>query len=190
MTSVKMKIGPVTWTLIGLILAAASGCQASEPSQSELLAEGKTTMTLVITSPAFREGETIPVEYTCNGQNSSPPLAWSGLPTDTQELALIVDDPDAPAGTWVHWVLYNLPASTNELPASVQNLGVEGTNSSRKTGYSGPCPPPGKPHRYYFKFYALDTNLGLEPGATKAELEEAIRDHILAEGQLMGTFSR
>jgi Raf kinase inhibitor-like YbhB/YbcL family protein len=147
-------------------------------------------MTLVITSPAFVEGETIPVEYTCNGRNISPPLAWSGLPADTQTLALIADDPDAPAGIWVHWVVYNLPSSTDELPAGVQNPGVEGINSNRKTGYSGPCPPPGKPHRYFFKLYALDTSLELVPGATKGELEKAIRGHILAEGQLMGTFSR
>lgn len=180
----------VACVLIGLILATASGCQTSEPSQSQELSEGETTMALEISSPAFKDGETIPVEYTCNGKNISPPLAWSGLPAGTQTLALIADDPDAPMGTWVHWVLYNLPASTVELPAGVQNPGIEGTNSNRKTGYAGPCPPPGKPHRYFFKLYALDTSLALVPGATKAELEEAIRGHILAEGQFMGIFSR
>jgi hypothetical protein len=184
------KVRCFTWGLIGFILALASGCQTSESPQAEALTEGETTMTLAITSLAFREGETIPVEYTCNGQNISPPLAWSGLPPDTQTLALIADDPDAPAGTWVHWVVYNLPGSTAELPAGVQNPGVDGMNSSRKTGYSGPCPPAGKAHRYFFKLYALDTTLVLEPGANKAELEKAIRGHVLAEGQLMGTFSR
>jgi hypothetical protein len=186
----SVKVRSFTWGLVSFILALASGCQTSESPQVEALTEGETTMTLVITSLAFKEGETIPVEYTCNGQNISPPLAWSGLPPDTQTLALISDDPDAPAGTWVHWVVYNLPSSTVELLAGVQNPGVDGTNSSRKTGYSGPCPPAGKPHRYFFKLYALDTTLVLEPGANKAELEKAIRGHVLAEGQLMGTFSR
>jgi Raf kinase inhibitor-like YbhB/YbcL family protein len=185
-----MKTQLVAWTLIGLILAVASGCQASGPAQTEALSEGETKMTLVITSSAFREGETIPAEYSCSGQNISPPLAWSGLPSDAHTLALIADDPDAPAGTWVHWVLYNLPGSTVELPAGVQNPGVEGINSNRKSGYSGPCPPAGKPHRYFFKLYALDTSLELKPGASKGELEKAMQGHILAHGQLMGTFSR
>ena len=180
----------MTWALIGLILAAVSGCQPDDPSQTESGSTGETTMSIVFTSSAFKEGETIPVEYTCNGQNISPPLAWTNLPTDTQSLALIADDPDAPSGTWVHWVLYNLPPGTNGLPVGAQNPGDEGINSSRKTGYSGPCPPAGKPHRYFFKIYALDTRLDLDPGAGKADLEQAMQGHILAQGQLMGTFSR
>jgi len=169
----------MTWALIGLILAAVSGCQPDDPSQTESGSTGETTMSIVFTSSAFKEGETIPVEYTCNGQNISPPLAWTNLPTDTQSLALIADDPDAPSGTWVHWVLYNLPPGTNGLPVGAQN-----------PGDSGPCPPAGKPHRYFFKIYALDTRLDLDPGAGKADLEQAMQGHILAQGQLMGTFSR
>jgi len=147
-------------------------------------------MNIVITSSAFKDGERIPVEYTCNGKNISPPLAWQELPGNTQSLALIADDPDAPAGIWVHWVVYNLPASTNELPAGVMTPGIEGVNSGRKTGYSGPCPPAGNPHRYFFKLYALDTSLDLKAGANKADLEKAMQGHILGQGQLMGTFSR
>jgi Raf kinase inhibitor-like YbhB/YbcL family protein len=186
----SMIVRVTTWALIGLLLAAASGCQTSDPTQTETTTTGGTTMSIVITSTAFNEGESIPVEYTCNGKNISPPLAWKDLPTDTQSLALIADDPDAPAGTWVHWVLYNLPASTDGLPAGVENPGIEGQNSSRKIGYAGPCPPAGKPHRYFFKLYALDTHLDLNPGATKAELEKAMQGHILGQGQLMGTFKR
>lgn len=147
-------------------------------------------MTIVITSSAFKEGERIPVEYTCNGKNISPPLAWKDLPANTQSLALIVDDPDAPSGTWVHWVLYQVPAKTEGLPAGAADLGIQGQNSSRKTGYSGPCPPAGKPHRYFFKLYALDISPELDPGATRAGLEKAMQGHILGQGQLMGTFSR
>ena len=176
--------------LIVVFLAAAAGCQAVDPGQTETTSTGETQMSIILTSTAFKEGETIPVEYTCSGQNTSPPLAWSVLPSGTQSLALIVDDPDAPAGTWVHWVLYNLPGTTNSLPAGVQKPGVEGQNSSRKMGYSGPCPPPGKPHRYFFKLYALDANLKLDPGANKADLEKAMQGHVLDQGQLMGTFSR
>ncbi len=146
-------------------------------------------MSIVVTSSAFNQGETIPVQYTCNGENISPPLAWTGLPAGTQSVALIADDPDAPSGTWVHWVLYNLPADSQGLPEGAQE-GINGQNSSRKTGYSGPCPPAGKPHRYFFKLYALDTKIDLPPGATKAELEKAIQGHMLAQGQIMGTFSR
>lgn len=180
----------MSWVLMGVILVAVSGCQSDSPSQTDEASIGETAMTIVLTSAAFKEGETIPLEYTCSGQNISPPLAWANLPTDSKSLALIADDPDAPAGTWVHWVLYNIPVSMDGLPAGVQNPGDEGTNSGRKTGYSGPCPPAGKPHRYFFKLYALDTRLKLDPGANKAELEKAMQGHIMAQGQLMGTFSR
>lgn len=184
------KVRLFTWVLIGLFLVGASGCQNSHSTQTEANSKGVASMDLIVTSSAFNEGETIPVEYTCNGKNISPPLAWSGIPADTKTLALIADDPDAPAGIWVHWVLFNLPGQTEGLVAGVLKAGVEGTNSSRKTGYSGPCPPPGKPHRYFFKLYALDASLDIGAGASKAELEKAMQGHILAQGQLMGTFSR
>jgi Raf kinase inhibitor-like YbhB/YbcL family protein len=153
-------------------------------------------MSIQITSTAFTEGKPIPKKYTCDAEDASPPLAWSGVPSEAKSLALIVDDPDAPVGTWVHWVLYNLPPSLNVLKEglaktpTLEGLGTQGTNDFRKTGYGGPCPPRGKPHRYFFKLYALDTSLSLQPGASKADLEKAMRGHILAQGQLIGTYSR
>lgn len=149
-----------------------------------------------LTSTAFQEGKAIPVQYTCDGENISPPLAWVGIPGGTKSLALIVDDPDAPAKTWVHWVIYNIAPGLTELPeglvkySSEGGIGVAGKNDFGKLGYGGPCPPKGKSHRYFFKIYALDTELDLQQGATKAQLEVAMRGHILAEGQLMGTYSR
>ncbi len=154
------------------------------------------TMKLELTSPAFKEGESIPSRHTCDGEDASPALKWSGVPGDAKSLALICDDPDAPAGTWVHWVLYDLPPSVTELPEALPASEVtpqgakQGTNDFRRVGYGGPCPPPGKPHRYFFKLYALDAVLNLKPRATKQELESAIKGHVLAEGQLMGTYKR
>lgn len=147
-------------------------------------------MQILMTSLAFKEGETIPARYTCDAENVSPPLAWSGAPTGTQSLALIVDDPDAPAKTWVHWVAYNIPAGQTSLAEGDSITGVQGVNDFRKTGYGGPCPPKGKPHRYFFKLYALDGILNLKPGASKADLETAMSGHILAQGQLIGKYGR
>ena len=147
-------------------------------------------MSLSVTSTAFVEGATIPRKHTCDAENLSPALAWSGLPSGTQSLALIADDPDAPARIWVHWVLYDLPAGTLSLPEGAKGPGIEGENDFRKTGYGGPCPPTGVTHRYYFKVYALDQPLGLRPGATKPEVEKAMQGHILAQGQLMGKYKR
>ncbi len=155
------------------------------------------TMTLVLSSAAFVDGGTIPQKFTCDGANVSPALTWSGTPANTQTLALIADDPDAPGGTWVHWVLFNLPGKVNALPENVPrdetpSLGnaVQGRNDFKQLGYGGPCPPPGKPHRYFFKLYALDTPLALHPGATKAQLEAAMQGHIVATAQLMGAYAR
>ncbi len=147
-------------------------------------------MTLTITSSAFEEEGRIPQKYTCEGQDISPPLAWSGVPDGAQSLVLIADDPDAPIGTWVHWVLYDLPPETTELAEGASGTGTEGINDFKRTGYGGPCPPPGNPHRYFFKLYALDTTLNLKPKATKKAVVKAMQGHILAQGQLMGTFSR
>jgi hypothetical protein len=153
-------------------------------------------MSIQITSPAFTEGQPIPRKYTCDAEDASPPLAWSGVPAEVKSLALVVDDPDAPVGNWVHWVFYNLPPSLTTLKEgiaktpAVEGVGTQGTNDFRKIGYGGPCPPRGKPHRYFFKLYALDTSLSLPPGASKADLEKAMRGHILAQGQLIGTYSR
>lgn len=152
-------------------------------------------MALEITSSAFSEGQMIPTRHTCDGPDVSPDLAWSGVPEKTQSLALICDDPDAPVGTWVHWVVFNLPAGADGLPAEIppdailENGARHGINDFRKLGYGGPCPPGGT-HRYFFKLYALDTALELESGITKARLLEAMEGHILAEAQLMGKYKR
>ena len=147
-----------------------------------------------ITSTAFSEGEMIPQEYTCDGKDISPPLAWTGVPAGTKSLALIADDPDAPVGTWVHWVAFNIPPDVTELPEAIPTDalptgGTHGTNSWRRPGYGGPCPPGGT-HRYFFKLYALDTELALKAGASKKDVEKAMKVHILAEAQLMGRYKR
>jgi Raf kinase inhibitor-like YbhB/YbcL family protein len=158
--------------------------------------EGGSRMTLDLISPAFEDGETIPSTYTCEGDDVSPPLEWSGVPEGTRTIALICDDPDAPMGTWVHWVLYGLPADTTSLPEGVPADDVvaggasQGKNDFKKIGYGGPCPPPGKPHRYFFKLYALDSELDLAPGASKKDVEKAMKGHVLAQGQLVGRYKR
>jgi Raf kinase inhibitor-like YbhB/YbcL family protein len=156
---------------------------------------GGKKMDIKITSTAFAEASMIPKRYTCDGEDVSPPLAWTGVPEATRSLALICDDPDAPMGTWVHWVLFNIPAEVKGLPTNVPPKKViesgakHGLNDFRKFGYGGPCPPGGT-HRYYFKLYALDTELELEPGITKAQLLKAMEGHALAQGQLMGRYKR
>ena len=149
-------------------------------------------MTLQITSTAFRNGETIPKQHTGDGKNTSPPLQWSELPAGTKSFALICEDPDAPRGTWTHWVVFNLPADSRGFDegARVSGGAIEGKNDFGKTGYGGPAPPPGKPHRYYFKLYALDRTLDLKSGATKDQVQSATQGHTLAEAQLMGTYGR
>jgi Raf kinase inhibitor-like YbhB/YbcL family protein len=153
-------------------------------------------MSLQVTSSVFTEGSAIPAKYTCDGDDISPPLKWSVVPQGAKSLALICDDPDAPGGIWVHWVLYNIPATMTELPEgiptsdSVLGSARQGVTDFRRVGYGGPCPPRGNPHRYFFKLYALDTELSLKPKATKKDVVEAMRDHVLAEGQLMGTYKR
>ncbi len=153
-------------------------------------------MSFQLTTSAFPSQGTIPQKFTCDGSDVSPPLSWSGAPPGTQSFALIVDDPDAPVGTWVHWVLYDLPANTKELAEGVpkqeqlSNGARQGRNDFRKIGYGGPCPPPGKPHRYFFKLYALDKKLELKAGASKAEAESAMKGDILAQAELMGRYGR
>ena len=146
-------------------------------------------MTLQLTSSAFQEGEAIPKKYTCDGQNVSPQLNWIGLPDQTKSLVLIVDDPDAPSGTFVHWVLYGLPSDLKGLREGATD-GIPGVNSFRKNSYAGPCPPKGSTHRYFFKLYALDANPGLKPGCSKSEVEKVMSTHILTQGQLMGKYGR
>ena len=159
------------------------------------LAKGGMTMEIKITSSEFENGGKITVKYTCDGEDISPPLRWQGVPNGTKSFALICDDPDAPMGTWVHWVLFNVPAEVTELPENVPsqptlaNGAVHGINDFRNYGYGGPCPPSGT-HRYFFKVYALDAKLGLKAGVTKAQLLDAMEGHVLAKGELMGKYSR
>jgi len=149
----------------------------------------------VLTSSAFAHGASIPAKYTCDDEDLSPPLQWNDPPTGTRSFVLIMDDPDAPAGTWVHWVLYNLPADARALPEAIPpddqfaDGSRHGRNSWRRSGYGGPCPPGGT-HRYFFKLYALDTVLTLEGSVTEKELLRAMEGHILAQAELMGTYKR
>ena len=153
-------------------------------------------MTIQITSTAFTEGNPIPQKFTCDNEDISPPLSWTGIPAQTKSLALIVDDPDAPLGVFVHWVIFDMPPDLTGLTEGVAKtptlpgLGVQGIADFRKPGYGGPCPPQGKPHHYFFRLYALDSLLNLPAGAKRAEVEKAMQGHILATGQLIGVYSR
>jgi Raf kinase inhibitor-like YbhB/YbcL family protein len=151
---------------------------------------------LAVTSSAFASGQPIPVKYTCQGDDVSPPLNWDGAPAKTRSFALICDDPDAPGGTWVHWVFYNQPPGAPSLRENtaksevLPNGAAQGRNSFQNFGYGGPCPPGGKAHRYFFKVYALDVVLALKGRPDKEKLLAAMSGHILAQGQLMGTYQR
>ena len=188
----NMKTNWRRW-LLGLVAAGwVAGClPAGKACQT-----GKETSVMKLTSTAFENGRPIPVQHTGDGADVSPPLQWSGAPAGTRSFALICDDPDAPAGTWVHWVIYGLSAATKELPEKISTAeslssgARQGLNDFRRVGYGGPLPPPGKPHRYFFKLYALDAELPLKPRATKLELLRAMEGHILAEAQMIGTYQR
>jgi Raf kinase inhibitor-like YbhB/YbcL family protein len=153
-------------------------------------------MTFTLRSPDFASGADIPRAFTCEGEDRSPALEWSDAPPGTKTLALIADDPDAPVGTWVHWVIYNIPGTARTLPGGVEKKeqladgSRQGRNDFRKTGYNGPCPPPGKAHRYFFKLYALSTELTLAPGASKSDVERAMAAHILGHAEWMGRYQR
>jgi Raf kinase inhibitor-like YbhB/YbcL family protein len=156
----------------------------------------QTSVSIALTSTAFQEGQPIPARHTGDGADVSPPLAWGDVPGGTRSLALVCEDPDAPRGTWTHWVLFNLPPATRDLEegvpkqATLPSGAVQGSNDFGRTGYGGPAPPPGKPHRYFFKLHALDMTLSLQPGASRAQLLAALGGHVLGEGQLMGTYAR
>jgi Raf kinase inhibitor-like YbhB/YbcL family protein len=181
----------LTSILLLTILAACGG--AGEPTAGP---EKETAMKLELTSTAFQEGNAIPTKHTCDGPDLSPPLTWNAPPDGAKSLALTCDDPDAPLGTWVHWVLYDLPPDTTSLAEGIapdkQLIGgaKQGTNDFGKFGYGGPCPPKGSAHRYFFKLYALDAELGLAAGATNKDLLKAMEGHVLAEGQLVGLYQR
>jgi Raf kinase inhibitor-like YbhB/YbcL family protein len=156
----------------------------------DLHAEERKMNKLQITSPAFSHDGTIPSKFTCDGVDVSPPLSIVNIPEKTGSLALIVDDPDAPAGTWVHWVVWNILPGSREIPEnSVPRGAIQGTNDFGKQRYGGPCPPSGT-HRYFFKLYALDASLALKPGARKGQVEEAMKGHVLAQAELVGLYRR
>jgi Raf kinase inhibitor-like YbhB/YbcL family protein len=172
--------------LVGLVMLVACG-----PATEEVAG-----VSFPLRSEAFEAGQPIPVRYTCDGEDLSPPLAWAEPPAGTQSLALIADDPDAPVGTWVHWVAFNLPAGTRALPEGVPAAealpggGLQGSNSWKRLGYGGPCPPGRSEHRYFFRLYALDATLDLEPGADSRALRDAMDGHVLGQGELMGRYGR
>ena len=153
-------------------------------------------MAFSISSPDFQNGKDIPKKFTCDGDDVSPALSWADAPPGSKSFALIADDPDAPRGTWTHWVLFDLPSTTTSLPEGVPKVGDlpgggrQGVNDFPKIGYGGPCPPPGKPHRYFFKLYALDNQLKLKAGASKQEVEQSMQNHILGKAELMGKYGR
>lgn len=188
-----MREGSLIAALCGAILVALCGAACSRAEAPE----GKgNAMAIKLTSTAFAEGQPIPVKHTGQGEDISPALLWSEIPSGTKSLALICDDPDAPVGTWVHWVIWNIPPETPGLAEAVPQKAElpsgarQGMNDFRKMGYGGPMPPPGNAHRYYFKIYALGIQPDLKAGATKDKLLAAMKGHILAEGQLMGTYQR
>ncbi len=178
------SIGKLT-LLVGLVILAANVAVAKDPP-------GK----LELKTTAFRPGGTVPTQYTCSGANISPALSWSQPPPGTRSFVLIVDDPDAPGGTWVHWVVYDLPGSARQLPEQVPagdaiaGGGKQGVNDFPANGYGGPCPPPGQPHRYFFRLYALDTLLDLHAPVRRKDVDAAMKGHILVQAELMGSFGR
>jgi len=153
-------------------------------------------MGFALQSPQFNDGGDIPRQFTCDGEDISPILRWDGAPPATKSFCLVTEDPDAPMGTFIHWVLYDLPENTRDLPQNLPkrkelpNGARQGRNDFGRIGYGGPCPPPGPAHRYYFRLFALDTRLGLAPGVTRAELDRAMKSHVLAQTALMGRYKR
>ncbi|HYX28011.1 MAG TPA: YbhB/YbcL family Raf kinase inhibitor-like protein [Pyrinomonadaceae bacterium] len=181
-----------------LITSVASCRQTLNSSSSTAVSQTPAqaaAASIKLSSSAFKDSGPIPKQYTCDGVNISPPLEWTGIPKTGKTIAIIADDPDAPAGTWVHWIVYNLPAESIGLientPATdeIKGGGFQGRNDFKDIGYGGPCPPSGT-HRYFFKIYALDSELPLKAGATKAEVENAMAGHIVGQGQLIGTYRK
>lgn len=178
--------------VLGLLFALPflASCRHGQPAIAS--AAGAT---IALSSANLQDGH-VPKDFTCDGEDRSPPLSWNAAPAGTKAFALTVVDPDAPSGTFTHWVLYNLPANTHELPAGVPKQGEladaarQGRNDFGKVGYGGPCPPRGAPHRYVFTISALDRELNLQAGATRAQLEEAMSGHVLARGELTARYGR
>ncbi len=173
------------WFLASIVLVGLlSGCVQEDARQGPV-----EVVQMKVQSSAFQQGEAIPRRYTCDGEDLSPPLSFSDVPAATKSLAIIVDDPDAPGGVFDHWIAWNVPPGTRELGEGAR-VEKQGKNGFGVTRYRGPCPPRGPAHRYFFKVYALDTMLDLPGGVAKEELEEAMEGHVLARGELMGTYKR
>lgn len=177
--------------LIAVGIIAGSVCAKGESTKKG----AKIMNSIKVESAAFKHMQPIPSQYTCDGADISPPLSWSNVPPAAKSIALIADDPDAPAGTWVHWVVYDLPPAADSLQEDVPKIdtlpegGIQGRNDFHRIGWNGPCPPGGT-HRYFFKVYALDTILNLPAGKTKQEIEKAMKGHILAKGEIVGKYTR
>lgn len=183
----RRRVGKSILVVAASVLLAAMG--------GDLMAQ-EAPARLEMTSPDVEQGKPIPKKFTCESEDVSPALNWSGAPEGTKSFALIMQDPDAPVGTFVHWVLYNIPADASGLPEGVPqdevltDGSVQGLNGFDKIGYNGPCPPPGNPHRYFFLLHALDTTLDLAPGASRDQVKKAMKGHVLGSATLIGTYQR
>jgi Raf kinase inhibitor-like YbhB/YbcL family protein len=181
-----------------LLVAVGTRAVLRRPSNEPFFSNASLAAhSMAISSGSFPNGGYIPKQFTCDGADISPELSWTNPPPGAQSLALIAEDPDAPVGTWTHWVIFDLPPSTRSLPEGVGKTmdqlpdgGRQGANDFGKIGYGGPCPPPGKPHRYFFKLYAVDRKLDLKPSSTRARFDEAIKNHVLDEADWMGRYRR
>ncbi len=185
--NLKITIFPI------FLLIIVSGCIGEEKKDN---IEEVEIMQNISISAEFKYGDVIPNEYTCMGKDTSPELSWTGIPEGTKSIVLIMDDPDAPGGTFVHWILFNIPATTQKLTAAInkdrilEDFSRQGMTDFGDIGYRGPCPPPGKYHRYYFRIYSLDKMIELLPGATRSQIDKAMKGHILAKGELIGIYKR
>jgi Raf kinase inhibitor-like YbhB/YbcL family protein len=185
------SVGSIPLRLLALIAIVALTLCSAVPAL-----KGAHPMPFTVSSTSFSNGGYIARKFTCDAADVSPQLAWTDPPAGTKSFALLADDPDAPVGNWNHWLLWNVPAETRQLPENVAKSAQlpdgsrQGTNDFRKTGYNGPCPPPGKPHRYYFKLHALDAKLDLKGNVGKRELEAAMKGHVLAQAEHMGKYGR
>lgn len=187
------------WSHLAVILILIVSCKRSpspETKADQTTEKGGQSMVFTMTTTAFADSGNIPKKYTCDGEDVSPPLSWSGVPAGTKSFALICDDPDAPMGTWTHWVIWGIPGNAPGLPEGVPKVadvpgGIkQGLNSWPKVGYNGPCPPAGKPHRYIFTVFALDSDLDLSANSSKSALENAMKGHILGTAKVTGKYGR
>jgi Raf kinase inhibitor-like YbhB/YbcL family protein len=178
--------------LIGMTIVSLTACGSTTPTAISTIGPGGNSVDFTLVSSAFSMGDLIPKDFTCTGSNRSPRLSWSGAPSITQSFVLIMDDPDAPGGTFTHWILYDIPAASAQLVEAESTIGLSGTNSSGQSSFQGPCPPIGRgAHRYFFTLYALNiSSLQLKSGATRRQVEAAIESHVVGQAQLMGKYER